>query len=100
VIHERCHEEAAELARARDGERRAAELLRGEPSGARLLGEGVDVGAELVEAATVAAAHHRHDEPLVGLHRDPEVVAVEVDDLVALEPRVQLGNSAATPRSP
>ena len=42
-------------------------------------------------AARVAAAHDGHDEPLVGLDGDAEVVAVEVDDLVALEARVQLG---------
>ena len=41
--------------------------------------------------ADVAAADDRHDEALVGLDGDAEVVAVEVDDLVALEPRVQLG---------
>ncbi len=41
-------------------------------------------------AALRAAAHDGHDEPLVGLHGDAEVVAVEVDDLVALEARVQL----------
>ena len=39
----------------------------------------------------VAAADDRDDEALLGLHGDAEVVAVEVDDLVALEPRVQLG---------
>ena len=45
---------------------------------------------ELVEAPRVAGADDRDDEPLVGLDGDAEVVAVEVDDLVALEPRVQL----------
>ncbi len=39
-----------------------------------------------------------HDEPLLGLHGDAEVVAVEVDDLVALEPRVQLGELAQRER--
>ena len=91
VIDERCHEEAAELAGARDGEGRAAELLRQELPGACPLGERVDVGAQLVEAALPAGADDGHDEPLVGLHRDAEVVAVEVDDLVAFEPGVQLG---------
>ena len=45
---------------------------------------------ELVDRRRVAAADDRDDEPVVGLHGDAEVVAVEVDDLVALEPRVQL----------
>ena len=39
----------------------------------------------------VAASYDGHDEALVGLDGDAEVVAVEVDDLVALETRVQLG---------
>ena len=55
------------------------------------LGERVDVGSQLVDAAGVAGADHGDEEPLVGLHRDAEVVAVEVDDLVAFEARVQLG---------
>ena len=38
----------------------------------------------------VAAADDGDDEALVGLHGDSEVVAVEVDDLVALEAGVQL----------
>ena len=39
----------------------------------------------------VAAADDRDDEALVGLHGDADVVAVEVDDLLALEAGVQLG---------
>ena len=38
-----------------------------------------------------AAADDRHDEPLLRLHRDPDVAALEVDDVVAVEARVQLG---------
>ena len=65
---------------------------------ARLRCELVDVGPQLVDAARVAAADDGHDEPLVGLHGDAEVVAVEIDDLVALEPRVQLGELAQRQR--
>ena len=42
-------------------------------------------------SAIRAAADDRDDEPVVGLHRDADVDAVEEDDLVALEPRVELG---------
>ena len=80
----------AELAGARHGERGAAQLLGCERAGARPLGERVDVGAQLVDGARRAVADDRHDEPCVGLHGDAEVVAVEVDDLVALEPRIEL----------
>ena len=37
-----------------------------------------------------ARADDRHDEAVVGLHSDPDVVAVEIDDRVAVESRVQL----------
>ena len=45
----------------------------------------------LLDRAALAAADDRDDEPVVGLHRDADVDAVEEDDLVALEPRVELG---------
>ena len=48
------------------------------------------VGGELLERTRAAVANDRNDEPGVGLHRDTDVVAVEIDDLVALEPRIQL----------
>ena len=35
-------------------------------------------------------AHDGNDEPLLGLHGDPEVVALEIDELVVLDARVQL----------
>ena len=57
--------------------------------GARGLGEALDVGGELLHRSRVAAADDRDDEPLLGLDGDADVVAVEVDDLVALEPGVQ-----------
>jgi hypothetical protein len=58
---------------------------------ARLRRERVDVGAQLVELARLAASDDRHDKALVGLNRDAEVVPVEEDDLIALEACVQLG---------
>ena len=38
----------------------------------------------------VAASDDRDDKALLGLDGDPEVVALEIDELVALEPSVQL----------
>src|SRR6266700_4210277 len=92
VVDDRGRQQAAELAGARDGERRASELLGFELVGARRFGEPCDLVSQLVDGARVAVADDRDDEPLVGLHGDAEVVAVEVDDLVALEPSVQLGH--------
>ncbi len=90
MVDERRDHQPAELARARDGERGAAEVLRRERPGARGLGQPGHVLGELVEGAGVAAANDGDDEALVGLDGDAEVVAVEVDDLVALEPGVEL----------
>ena len=56
----------------------------------RRFGEALDLGVELVERARVAVAHDRHDEPLLGLHRDADVVAVEQHEVVAVDARVQL----------
>src|SRR5918992_1074347 len=47
------------------------------------------LGRQLVQRGAVAAADDRDDEPLVGLDREAEVVALEVDDHVPLEPRIQ-----------
>ena len=49
VVDDRRREEAAELAGARDRERRAAELLRRERAGARGLGQPLDLGGELLD---------------------------------------------------
>ena len=49
------------------------------------------LGGQLVDRRRVAAADDRYDEAVVGLHGDADVVALEVDDLVAVDPRVQLG---------
>ena len=87
-----------QLAGARDGERRAAQLLRRELAFARLGRERVDVVAKLLDAPRVAAADDGNDEALLGLDGDAQVVAVEVDDLVALESRVQLGEVAQRQR--
>ena len=57
--------------------------------------------ASSVDGRGVAAADDGDDEALIGLDGEPEVVAVEVDDLVAFETRVQLGElAAATAPSP
>src|SRR6266508_5630639 len=90
-IDQRRDEEARELPRARDRERAAAKLLRCEPAVARGVGEALDLGVELLERARIAVAHHRDDEALVRRDRDPDVVAVEVDELAVLDARVQLG---------
>src|SRR5581483_9727194 len=94
MVDERRDEHAAELAGARDGERRAAQLSRHERARAGAFGEPVDIGPQLLDGARVAGPDDRHDEPPVGLDGDAEVVALEVDDLVALEARVQLRERA------
>ena len=46
--------------------------------------------AKLVDGLLVRPADDRHHETVVGLHGDPDVVAIEVEDRVAVEARVQL----------
>src|SRR5947208_5452513 len=90
VDYRRLHE-AAELAGARDRERRATQLLRLQLPAPCGIGEPFDLHAELVHRLVVAAADDGDYESLLRLHGEAEVVTVEVDDGVALEPRVQLG---------
>src|SRR6478672_9655900 len=90
VVDDGRRQESAQLAGARDGEGRAAELLGLELVGSRGLGEPGDLVRQLVDGAGVAVANHRHDEALLGLHGHAEVVTLEVDDLAAFEPRVEL----------
>jgi DNA-binding CsgD family transcriptional regulator len=91
VVHERRHEEAAELPGARDGEGGVAELVRGQRPRPGTVREACHLGVDLVDAEPLARADDGHDEAIVGLHRDADVDAVEEHDLVALEPRVELG---------
>ncbi len=92
VVHERRHEEPAELAGARDGERRVPELLRRERARACAPRRAGSTSArDLLDREALAGADDRDDEAVVGLHGDADVDAVEEHDLVALEARVQLG---------
>ena len=54
------------------------------------LGEALHLGVELVEREPVGAVDDRDDEPLLGLDRDADVVAVEQHELPVLDARVQL----------
>src|SRR5581483_4888287 len=56
VVHERRHEDAAELAGARHREGRTAQLGGLERSGARTLGEAIDLAAQLVDRTRVCTA--------------------------------------------
>src|SRR5437667_312181 len=80
VVDDRGRQQAAELAGARDGERRASELLGFELVGARRFGEPCDLVSQLVDGARVAVADDRDDEPLVGLHGDAEVLRKPADE--------------------
>ena len=57
--------------------------------GARRFGEPCELLRQLVDRARIAVADDRHDEALVRLDGDAEVVPVEVDDLVLFQARVQ-----------
>ena len=90
VVDNRGLDEASELAGARDCERRAAELVRRERPRACSFRQPLDVGVKLVNRTRVAVTDDRDDESVLRLDGHAEVVAVEVDDRVSLEARVQL----------
>ena len=62
-----------------------------EGSLARALRQALEVLVNLVDRPLVDIPHDRDEEAVLGLNRDPDVVAVEIDDLVTLESGVQLG---------
>ncbi len=90
MVDQRRHEQPRRLACARDGEGAAAQVLRLQRSRVGAVGEAFHLGVELVERQLVGAVHDGNDEPLLGLHRDADVVAVEQHELCVLDPRVQL----------
>ena len=91
MVDDRGLEEPGELARARHRERRPAQVTRVRRACACRVREPLDLGSDLVDAPRRAVADDGDEQALVGLHRDAHVVAVEEDDLVAFEPRVELG---------
>ena len=90
IVQERRDEEAGRATGARHRERAAAQLLGSERARAGGLREPADVGVEVVERPRVASADDRYDEALLGLHRDADVVAVEVHEVAVLDACVQL----------
>src|SRR6188472_3078535 len=91
MVHERGHEETAELAGTRDGERRVAKLLRGERSRPRAVREPSHLDGDLLDGALLAAADDGDDQPVVCLHGDADVHPVEEHDVVSLQASVELG---------
>ena len=53
----------------------------------------LDRALELGEAQAVGVAHDRHDEPARRAHRDAEMHVSVIDDVVAVDPRVDDGTS-------
>src|SRR4051812_2417453 len=74
-----------------DRERAALQLLDAELTLLSLLAKLHYVALYLGEALLVGVAHHRDDEPLLGIHRDTDVVVVLVYELAILKLGVNLG---------
>ena len=91
MIDQRRDEDAAEPAGARHGKGRVTELVSLQRSRSGGVGDPLDLGIDLGQGETVAATDDGHEQPGFGVDRDAEVVAVEQDDVVVLDPRVQLG---------
>ena len=90
VVDEGSREEPAELPRARDRERRAAQLLGRERPGAGTVRKPARLLLQLIELLPVHRAQDRDDEALVRLHGEAQVVTLPEHDLLAVEGRVQL----------
>ena len=90
MVDDRRLEEPGELARARHRERRAAQLVGRERARRGRARRGRRSRWRARRRTSVHAADDGDDEPVVGLDGDADVVAVEVDDRVAVEARVQL----------
>ena len=60
-----------------------------EPLGPGSLGEVGDRGGEPLEAEPLRLVDHGHDQPVLEGDRDPEVDVVVVDDLLAVDRRVE-----------
>ena len=102
VVDDRRLEQPGELARARDGERRAthARPASSVPSRAASASRAISAWISATDFSS-APADDRDDETLLRLHGDADVAALEVDDVVAVEARVQLGElGAASRRTP
>ena len=88
LVDDRHAELRAELARVRDGERPAVHLLGLELLRARALGDVGDGAAQAEQVLLVGVLDHRDDQPALERHRDAEVHVLLVDDVVAVERRV------------
>src|SRR5579883_2169606 len=87
-VEERSGEQGPVDPAVRDREGAAREVVRKELVLLRLLAELLDRLLELGEGERLGVADHRDDEPLPGADRDANVVVVPVDDLLALDLRV------------
>jgi hypothetical protein len=84
-VEDRCRHQRAIDAAIRDREGAAGQLRDRQFAVARLatvLGDGL---FDLGKTHSVGVAHHRDDEALLGADRDPDVVMVLVDDVVAVD---------------
>src|SRR5579883_2285536 len=87
-VEDRRRHQRAVNAAIRDRERAAREILDGELAVARLAAELADPLPDICEPHLIRVADHRHDEALAGADGDADVVMVLVDDVVALDLRV------------
>jgi hypothetical protein len=87
-VDDRCRQHRAEHAAVGDRERAAGELLDRELAVLRALAEVGDLLLDLGERRLVGVAQDRHDEPPRAADRDADVVVAVVDDVVAVDRRV------------
>ena len=89
LIDDRGREHGTELPRVGDRERPTVDLVGLESLRTSALGQLGDRRREPLEAEPLGSRDHRNDQPLVERHRDPEVDVVVMDELVAIDRRVE-----------
>ena len=87
-IDDRRRQHRAEHAAVGDGERAAGELLDGELAFLRALAEIGDLLLDLGDRHLVGVAQDRHHEAARAAHRDADVEVAVIDDVVAVDRRV------------
>ena len=59
---------------------------------AHLSAEFGDLGLDLGHRFAVGVAHHRYDEAAIGADGDADIVVILIDDVVAIDLGVDVGN--------
>ena len=102
MVDDRRRRQAAHAAQARDGERRAGQLIARDRMVAGRLGDPPHLAGRLPQVHRLGMPHDRHAQAAVGLRGDAHVHRFEPRDHFALHVvmRIELRKPAPAPASP